>query len=38
VALSDWPAAGKALGQIHPMVLVNFAIGWVAVLVVVVWR
>jgi len=38
VAMSDWPAAGKALGQIHPMVLVNFALSWVAVLSVVVWR
>ena len=38
VALSDWPAAGKALGQIHPMVLTNFALGWLAVLAVVVWR
>jgi uncharacterized membrane protein len=38
VAMSDWPAAGKALGQIHPMVLFNFALSWVAVLSVVVWR
>lgn len=38
VALSDWPAAGKALGQIHPMVLTNFALGWLAILAVVVWR
>ena len=38
VSMSDWPAAGKALGEIHPMVLVNFAIGWVAVLAVVVGR
>lgn len=35
---SDWPAAGKALGQIHPWVLTNFGLGWLAVLAVVVWR
>lgn len=38
VAAEDWPVAGKALGQIHPMVLTNFALGWIAVLAVVVWR
>lgn len=38
VAISDWPAAGKALGQIHPLVLTNFALGWLAVLAVIVWR
>ena len=38
VGASDWPVAGKALGQIHPLVVTNFAIGWLAVLTVVVWR
>ncbi|WP_090044344.1 CopD family protein [Limnohabitans sp. 2KL-27] len=38
VANTDWPAAGKALGEIHPMVLANFALGWLAVLAVIVWR
>lgn len=38
LAASDWPAAGKALGQIHPWVLTNFGLGWLAVLAVVVWR
>ena len=38
VSVSDWPAAGKALGQIHPMVLTNFALGWLAMLAVLVWR
>jgi uncharacterized membrane protein len=38
VAISDWPAAGKALGQVHPLVLTNFALGWLAVLAVIVWR
>lgn len=38
VASSDWPAAGQALGQIHPLVLTNFALGGLAVLAVVIWR
>ena len=38
VHTSDWPTAGKALGQIHPLVLTNFTLGWLAVLAVVVWR
>ncbi len=38
VSTSDWPAAGKALGQIHRWVVTNFALGWLAVLAVVVWR
>ncbi|WP_295504516.1 CopD family protein [Limnohabitans sp. Rim8] len=38
VTNTDWPAAGKALGQIHPLVLTNFALGWLAVLAVIVWR
>ena len=35
---ADWPAAGKALEQIHPLVVTNFVLGWLAVLAVVVWR
>ena len=38
VGASEWPTAGKALGQIHTFVLTNFALGWLAVLAVVVWR
>lgn len=38
VLASDWPAAGKALGQIHPWVVTNFVLGWLAVGAVVVWR
>ena len=38
VGSSDWPAAALALGQIHPLVLANFTLGWLAVLAVVVWR
>ena len=34
----DWPAAGQALGQIHPLVLTNFVLGWLAVVAVIVWR
>lgn len=35
---ADWPVAAKALGQIHPLVVVNFSLGWLAVLAVVIWR
>ncbi len=35
---ADWPMAAKALGQIHPLVITNFALGWLAVLAVVIWR
>ncbi len=38
VLASDWPAAGKALGRIHPWVGTNFVLGWLAVGAVVVWR
>lgn len=36
--VQDWPAAGQALAQIHPLVLTNFVLGWAAVLAVMVWR
>lgn len=38
VLAADWPVAGKALGQIHPLVVANFVLGWLAVLAVVTWR
>lgn len=38
VHAADWPAAGKALGQIHPLVMTNFALGWLAVAAVIIWR
>ena len=38
VQAADWPSAGKALGSIHPWVLVNFSLGWLAVAAVIVWR
>ena len=38
VAVADWPVAARALGQIHPLVLTNFALGWLAVAAVVIWR
>jgi uncharacterized membrane protein len=38
VLAADWPVAGKALGQIHPLVVANFLLGWLAVLAVVTWR
>ncbi len=38
VTAQDWPAASKVLKQIHPLVLINFGLGWAAVLAVLVWR
>lgn len=38
VAANDLAAAGRALGQIHPLVIVNFTLGWLAVGAVQVWR
>lgn len=38
VAAANWPAGGQALGHIHPWVLTNFALGWLAILAVLVWR
>lgn len=36
--MADWPAAAKQLAQIHTLVLTNFALGWLAVAAVVMWR
>ncbi len=38
VSAADWPLAAKALGQIHSLVVINFTLGWLAVLAVVAWR
>ena len=34
VAAGDWPAAAKAAGLIHTMTLINFSLGWLAILAV----
>ena len=34
----DWPALGRALEQIHPLVVLNFSLGWIAIAVVMLWR
>jgi uncharacterized membrane protein len=31
VAASDWPDAGRRMGQIQTLVTVNFALGWLAI-------
>jgi uncharacterized membrane protein len=31
VAAADWPEAGRQMARIHPLVLVNFSLGWLAV-------
>ncbi len=38
VAASDWPAAGKQMGKMHPFVVANFALGWLAVAAVMLLR
>jgi uncharacterized membrane protein len=34
VAAAEWPAATKAAGLIHTMTLINFTLGWLAILAV----
>jgi uncharacterized membrane protein len=38
VKAADWPRAGVAMASLHPWVLVNFTLGWLAVAAVIVWR
>jgi uncharacterized membrane protein len=38
VAAQDWPAGGRAMNQIAQLVHVNFALGWAAIAVVLLWR
>lgn len=37
VEREDWPAGGAALGRMHPLVLINATLGWVAVAAVRLW-
>ena len=34
VAAANWPEAGRCMGQIHPLVVLNFVLGWLAVALV----
>ncbi|MGA8008568.1 MAG: CopD family protein [Thiomonas sp.] len=34
----DWPAVGRALEQIHPLVVLNFTLGWIAIALVLFWH
>ncbi|WP_137892489.1 CopD family protein [Ramlibacter sp. 2FC] len=38
VAAANWPEAGRRVAQIHPLVVLNFALGWLAVAAVLLWR
>jgi uncharacterized membrane protein len=38
VAASDWPEGGRRAGQIALFVRINFALGWVAIAAVLLWR
>jgi uncharacterized membrane protein len=35
---SDLPAAAAQVAKIHPLMILNFALGWLAVGAVVIWR
>ena len=35
---ADWPAVGRALQRLHPLVQLNCVLGWLAVALVVLWR
>ena len=38
LAAGELPVAGAQLAKIHPLVLINFSLGWVAIGAVVIWR
>ncbi len=38
VAASNWPLAGQQMARIHPLVVLNFVLGWVAVAAVYLFR
>jgi len=38
LAAGELPLAGAQLAKIHPLVLLNFSLGWVAIGAVVIWR
>jgi uncharacterized membrane protein len=35
---SQWPEAGKRMGQITTLVQINFALGWIAIAAVLLWH
>ena len=38
LSAGDLPLAGAQLAKIHPLVLLNFSLGWLAIGAVVIWR
>ena len=38
LAQADWAQAGQALTRIHPLVVTNFCLGWLAIAAVIIWR
>lgn len=34
----DWPRAGQAMTSMQPLVMANFALGWVAIAAVILWQ
>ena len=37
-AADDWPGVAKALQQAHPLVVLNFTLGWIAIAAAVFWH
>lgn len=38
LAQADWAQAGQVLTRIHPLVVTNFCLGWLAIAAVIIWR
>lgn len=37
-AAQDWPAVGRSLEKMHPLVVLNFTLGWIAIAAVLFWH
>lgn len=37
-AMQDWPATARGLEQIHPLVILNFTLGWLAIAAALFWH
>jgi hypothetical protein len=38
LAASDWPEAGRRMGQLTMLAKINFLLGWLAIAAVLLWR
>lgn len=37
-AAQDWPAVGRSLETMHPLVVLNFTLGWIAIAALLFWH